>query len=121
MSISKFPMVRIYVVKHMAYDITFSIEKVIEKGTIEVTGCASMEIDQQGADKNKEADPKLDVEEAARASKKQRSSEADLPHESQGEKGIEAPAVVNEVDTAVLPDKGMHKGESREEDVGIMP
>jgi hypothetical protein len=31
MSISKFPMVRRYVVKPMAYDITFSIEKVIEK------------------------------------------------------------------------------------------
>jgi hypothetical protein len=40
------------------------MEKVIEKGTIEMTGCASVDIDQQGADKNREADPKLDEKEA---------------------------------------------------------
>jgi hypothetical protein len=70
MSISKFPMVRRYVVKPWAYDITFSIEKVIEKGTIEMTGCASMDVDQQDAEKSREVDSKLDEEEAARASKK---------------------------------------------------
>jgi hypothetical protein len=108
MSIGKFPMARRYVVKPMAYDITFSTEKIIEKGTIEMSGNASMEIDQQGANKSKDSDPKLDEEEAARASKKQKSFETDLPHESQGEKGIEIPAVVNETGTAVMPDKGMH-------------
>jgi hypothetical protein len=74
MSISKFPMVRRYVVKPWAYDITFSIEKVIEEGTIEMTGSASMDVDQHGAGKSKEIDSKPDVEEAARASKKQKSS-----------------------------------------------
>jgi hypothetical protein len=116
MSISKFPMVRRYVVKPWAYDITFFIEKVIEKGTIKMTGCASMDVDQQGAEKSREVDPKLDEEEAARASKKQKSSEADTTQKLQEGTGPEGPDVVNKVDTAVLPSVGVHKGDVSEED-----
>jgi hypothetical protein len=70
MSIRKFPMVRRYVVKPFSYDITFSIEKVIEMGTIEMAMGTQMETDQKEAKENKDTEPKLDEEEAARASKK---------------------------------------------------
>jgi hypothetical protein len=64
-----------------------------------------METDQQGANENKDFEPKLDEEEAARASKKQKSSEADLPKDSQGEVEKDFLAVVTtEIGTVVMPD-----------------
>jgi hypothetical protein len=57
-------------VKPFSYDITFSIEKVIEMGTIEMAMGTQMETDQKEAKENKDTEPKLDEEEAARASKK---------------------------------------------------
>jgi hypothetical protein len=46
MIIKKIPMVRRYVVKSLAYDITFSIEKVIEMGTTKTATATPMETDQ---------------------------------------------------------------------------
>jgi hypothetical protein len=44
-SISKFPMVKEFIVKHWVYDIVFSIEKIVEMGTLEENITTLMEID----------------------------------------------------------------------------
>jgi hypothetical protein len=45
-SINKFPMVKEFTVKPWVYDIVFSIEKVVEMGTLEESAAAPMEIDE---------------------------------------------------------------------------
>jgi hypothetical protein len=115
MSISKFPMVRRYVVKPWAYDITFSIEKVIEEGTIELSGSASMDVHQHGAGKNKENESKLDEDEDARASKKQKSSEANISQKVQQGMGTDGLDGASKANIAVLPSVEVHNGDVSKE------
>jgi hypothetical protein len=54
-SINKFPMVKEFTVKPWVYDIVFSIEKVVEMGTLEESAVAPMEIDEtRGKEKETE-------------------------------------------------------------------
>jgi hypothetical protein len=77
MNVNKFPKVRRYVVKPFAYDITFSIERIIEKGTIMDNMIVPMDIDLGGPDKSGEKSSRDDDDdEAARTAKKLKASDS---------------------------------------------
>jgi hypothetical protein len=69
-SIKKFPMVRQFAVKPWMYNITFSIERVLEEGTLLEIGSIPREVE-----KTKDSEQTVDEEEQARAAKKLKASD----------------------------------------------
>jgi hypothetical protein len=69
-SIKKFPMVKQFAVKPWMYNITFSIERVLEEGTLPEIESIPREVE-----KVKESEQNVDEEEQARAAKKLKASE----------------------------------------------
>jgi hypothetical protein len=69
-SIKKFPMVKQFAVKPWMYNITFSIERVLEEGTLPEIESIPREVE-----KAKELEQTLDEEEQARAAKKLKASD----------------------------------------------
>jgi hypothetical protein len=103
MNVNKFPMVRRYVVKPFAYDITFSIDRILEKGTIVDNIIVPMDTDLGGQDKSVEESSR-DDDEAARTAKKLKASDSGTSN-SGGKVDGEMPAVITtELGMVVIPE-----------------
>jgi hypothetical protein len=78
-SIKKFPMTKQFAIKPWMYNITFSIERMVEEGNLD-----EMEIEPMENDKTKEKDQSFDEEEQAREAKKLKATKDEIVCEKKG-------------------------------------